>query len=167
MCTKHSKLLAAATHLLYTLSPPSTCIFFCTVASQLHPALLQVYNLTTYPNLVGFLEALDVDTEPSEMSFSLSMDGGKLEWASHDLSTIFVQKRNLLSPSFLRMIYDVIRFGREAPKVRQQCRAACRTGLGMQCRARLAGQLLAGSGRMPNHATLAGQLAACRTAVAL
>lgn len=77
----------------------------------------QVYNLTTYPNLVGFLEALDVDTEPSEMSFSLSMDGGKLEWASHDLSTIFVQKRNLLSPSFLRMIYDVIRFGREAPKV--------------------------------------------------
>jgi predicted NAD/FAD-binding protein len=51
------------------------------------------------------------------MSFSLSMDNGKLEWASHDLSTIFVQKRNLLSPSFLRMIYDVIRFGREAPKV--------------------------------------------------
>jgi predicted NAD/FAD-binding protein len=67
---------------------------------------------------VGFLDALDVDTEPSDMSFSLSMDGGKLEWASHDLSTIFVQKRNLLSPTFLRMIYDVIRFGCEAPKVR-------------------------------------------------
>lgn len=42
---------------------------------------------------------------------------GKLEWASHDLSTIFVQRKNLASPSFLRMIRDVLRFGAEAPKV--------------------------------------------------
>eukprot|EP00775_Hariotina_reticulata_P004736 gene4736-4986_t len=77
----------------------------------------QVYNLTTYPNLVGFLDALDVDTEPSDMSFSLSMDDGKLEWASHDLSTIFIQRKNFFSPSFLRMVYDVVRFGKEAPKV--------------------------------------------------
>jgi predicted NAD/FAD-binding protein len=79
----------------------------------------QVYNLTTYPNLVGFLEELGVDTEPSDMSFSLSIDAGKLEWASHNLDTIFAQRSNLGSPSFLRMIYDVVRFGKEAPKVRR------------------------------------------------
>ena len=58
-----------------------------------------------------------MDTEPSEMSFSLSLDSGRLEWASHSLATVFAQKRNLLSPSFWRMVLDVVRFGRQAPKV--------------------------------------------------
>lgn len=77
----------------------------------------QVFNLTTYPHMVGFLETLGVDTEPSDMSFSLSIDGGKLEWASHGLSTVFAQKTNIISPSFLSMIRDVLRFGKEAPRV--------------------------------------------------
>ncbi len=79
----------------------------------------QVYNLTTYPNLVGLLEELGVDTEPSDMSFGLSIDEGALEWGSRGLGAIFAQRRNLLSPGFLRMIWDVIRFGREAPEVRR------------------------------------------------
>lgn len=78
---------------------------------------LQVYNLTTYPNLVGLFEALKVDTEPSDMSFGLSIDGGALEWGSRGLDAIFAQRSNLLSLSFLRMIWDVIRFGKEAPEV--------------------------------------------------
>lgn len=59
---------------------------------------LQVFNLTTYPNFVEFLEHLGVDTEPSNMSFSLSMDDGALEWASHDLGSVFAQRKNLLRP---------------------------------------------------------------------
>jgi predicted NAD/FAD-binding protein len=51
------------------------------------------------------------------MSFALSIDGGRLEWASHSLDSIFVQRRNILSPSFLTMIREVLRFGKEAPKV--------------------------------------------------
>ena len=79
--------------------------------------VLQVYNLTTYPNLVGLLEQLGVDSEPSDMSFALSMDNGALEWGSHGLHSIFAQRRNLLSPSFYRMVWDVIRFGQLAPMV--------------------------------------------------
>ena len=81
---------------------------------------MQVFNLTTYPNLVGLLEALEVDTEPSDMSFALSIDGGALEWGSHGLDSIFAQRRNLLSPSFWLMIWDVLRFGRQAPQVGPQ-----------------------------------------------
>ncbi|PRW60674.1 cyclopropane-fatty-acyl-phospholipid synthase [Chlorella sorokiniana] len=77
----------------------------------------QVYNLTTYPHLVGLFEELGVETQPSEMSFALSMDGGKLEWGSHSLDTVFAQRSNLANPAFLSMIRDVIRFGRESPEV--------------------------------------------------
>ncbi|PNH10244.1 Cyclopropane-fatty-acyl-phospholipid synthase [Tetrabaena socialis] len=77
----------------------------------------QVMNLTTYPHFVGFLECLGVDTQPSNMSFALSVDDGRLEWGSDNLDTIFAQRKNLASPSFLAMLRDVIRFGKEAPKV--------------------------------------------------
>ncbi len=83
-----------------------------------------MYNLTTYPNLVGLLEQLGVDTEPSDMSFGLSIDGGALEWGSRGLGAIFAQRINMFSPSFLRMVWDVIRFGREAPEVTDPCAQA-------------------------------------------
>ncbi|GLC46603.1 hypothetical protein PLESTB_001222700 [Pleodorina starrii] len=77
----------------------------------------QVFNLTTYPHFVGFLECLGVDSAESDMSFALSVDDGKLEWGSDNLDSIFAQRRNMASPSFLAMLKDVVRFGREAPKV--------------------------------------------------
>ncbi|EFN59627.1 hypothetical protein CHLNCDRAFT_29187, partial [Chlorella variabilis] len=77
----------------------------------------QVYNLTTYPHLVGLFEELGVETQPSEMSFALSVDGGAVEWGSHSLDTVFAQRSNLASSAFLGMIRDVVRFGRQAPEV--------------------------------------------------
>ena len=77
----------------------------------------QVYNLSTYPHLVSWFEHLGVATEPSNMSFSLSLDGGSLEWASHGLGAVFAQRRNLLSLRFWGMLWDVLRFGRRAPDV--------------------------------------------------
>ena len=78
----------------------------------------QVFNLTTYPNLVGLLDVLGVDSEPSDMSFALSTGGGALEWGSNGLDALFAQRSNAASPAFLRMVWDVLRFGREAPKAR-------------------------------------------------
>jgi predicted NAD/FAD-binding protein len=81
----------------------------------------QVYNLTTYPNLVGLLEELRVDTEPSDMSFAVSMDAGRFEWGSRGLGALFAQRANLGSPAFWRMAWDVLRFNRQAPQVRSPC----------------------------------------------
>ncbi|CAG9462248.1 unnamed protein product [Pedinophyceae sp. YPF-701] len=87
-----------------------------------HPIDLgfQVFNLTTYPHLVGLFDELGVDSEPSDMSFSLSLDGGRLEWSS---DAIFGQRSNMLSPSFLGMLRDVVRFGNTAPEVLEGARA--------------------------------------------
>ena len=48
------------------------------------------------------------------MSFAVTLNGGQMEWAGDSLSTVFAQRSNLLSPSFLRMLWDVRRFNAEA-----------------------------------------------------
>ncbi|KAJ1916784.1 hypothetical protein IWQ60_007999 [Tieghemiomyces parasiticus] len=69
-----------------------------------------VYNCLTYPNLINFFKTLDVATEGSDMSFALSRDSGRFEWAGSNLTTLFAQVSNLWRPEFWRMLYDVIRF---------------------------------------------------------
>lgn len=77
-----------------------------------------VYNEATYPNLTKLFGHLGVATEPSEMSFSVSIDDGRLEYAGSDsLLGLFAQKRNFLRPRFWGMLRDILRFYREAPAV--------------------------------------------------
>jgi len=71
-----------------------------------------VYNELNYPNLTALFDHLGVRTNVSDMSFALSLDRGKLEWGGDSLSTLFAQKRNLLRPSFLLMLREILRFNR-------------------------------------------------------
>jgi predicted NAD/FAD-binding protein len=71
-----------------------------------------VYNELNYPNLTALFAHLDVKTHDSDMSFALSLDHGKLEWGGDNLKTLFAQKRNLLRPSFLLMLREVLRFNK-------------------------------------------------------
>lgn len=73
-----------------------------------------VYNADNYPNLVALFDHLGVETEASDMSFGVSMDGGRLEYAGTDLNTLFAQRSNLLRPRFWAMIRDLVRFYRAA-----------------------------------------------------
>ncbi|MCP5142773.1 MAG: FAD-dependent oxidoreductase [Chromatiales bacterium] len=71
-----------------------------------------VFNHWTYPNLVGLFDELGVATQPCPMSFSVSADGGRVEWAGTSLDALFAQRRNLVNPRFLGMLRDIARFNR-------------------------------------------------------
>jgi predicted NAD/FAD-binding protein len=74
-----------------------------------------VYNPDNYPLLSRLLAELGVDTQPTTMSFAVRNEGSGLEYNATSLRGLFCQKRNLVSPRFLRMLRDIARFYREAP----------------------------------------------------
>lgn len=74
-----------------------------------------VFNDRNYPNLVRLFDHLAIKSQPTTMSFGVSLDGGRLEYAGGDLAGLLAQKSNLLKPRFLRMVADIMRFYREAP----------------------------------------------------
>ena len=74
-----------------------------------------VYNTVTYPNLTALFAQLGVETRPSDMSFGVSLEGGRLEYAGDGLGSLFAQRSNLVSLRFWRMIRDLLRFYRTAP----------------------------------------------------
>jgi len=75
-----------------------------------------VYNERNYPNLVALFDHLGVPTEESDMSFAVSLDSGRYEYAS-SYAGYLVQRRNAVRPSFLRMTRDILRFNRLAPQL--------------------------------------------------
>ncbi len=75
-----------------------------------------VYNEQTYPKLTRLFRELDVPTENSEMSFSVSLAQGGFEYKG-DLPGLFAQPSNVARPRFWRMLRDLVRFYREAPEL--------------------------------------------------
>jgi predicted NAD/FAD-binding protein len=73
-----------------------------------------VFNQRTYPNFLALLGRLGVSWKESDMSFSVRSDRRDFEYGAPALSALLAQKRNLLDPRFLRMLYDIPRFYREA-----------------------------------------------------
>lgn len=73
-----------------------------------------VFNDWTYPNFIALLDELGVEWQCSNMSFSLSCERTGLEYNGTSINSLFAQRRNLLRPSFLRMIADILRFNSRA-----------------------------------------------------
>lgn len=73
-----------------------------------------VFNPVNYPNLVKLFEELNVPNCDTEMSFAVSINKGHLEYSGTGLNGLLSQRRNILRPSFWKMITDLLRFYRES-----------------------------------------------------
>jgi predicted NAD/FAD-binding protein len=76
-----------------------------------------VFNRRTYPLFDALLGELGVASQESSMSFSVRCEASGLEYNGTSLDGLFAQRRNLLRPSFLGMLADILRFNREAPRL--------------------------------------------------
>jgi predicted NAD/FAD-binding protein len=71
-----------------------------------------VFNDWTYPRFIALLNELGVGYQNSNMSFALREEHSGLEYNGTTINTLFAQRRNAVSPRFLRMIADILRFNR-------------------------------------------------------
>jgi predicted NAD/FAD-binding protein len=75
-----------------------------------------VYNELNYPDLTALFAHLGVETIESCMSFAVTADAGRFEWKGggntwrDTAEGLFAQPKNLLSPSYLWMLRDILTF---------------------------------------------------------
>ena len=60
------------------------------------------------------MDELGVANRPTSMGFSVSDDRSGLEYAGNNLNTLFAQRRNLVSPKFIGMVREILRFNKVA-----------------------------------------------------
>ena len=73
-----------------------------------------VFNDRTYPNFNKLLNKINVLSQPTSMSFSVKCETTGLEYNGTSINGLFAQRLNLLKPSFLLMVKDILRFNRDA-----------------------------------------------------
>lgn len=87
-----------------------------------------VYNTASYPNLIAMFDHLGVETASTDMSFAVSLDSGRYEYAGSSFATLVGQPANLVRPAHWRMLSDTMRFFRDAERDAES--ADSRTTLG-------------------------------------
>lgn len=79
-----------------------------------------VYNELNYPDLTALFAHLGVETTETRMGFSVSVDQGRFEWKGGGdnwrgtAAGLLAQPGNLLSPSYLWMLRDILAFNTQS-----------------------------------------------------
>lgn len=73
-----------------------------------------VFNELNYPNLCRLFSLLGVESQESDMSFSVHCESTSTEYNGTSLNKLFGQRRNLARPAFWWMVRDILRFNRRA-----------------------------------------------------
>ena len=69
-----------------------------------------VYNEKNYPNFCKFIDKLDVASIESNMSFAYHDSRSNCGYSSDFPSGLFSTKKNIVSPSFYKFLYEIHRF---------------------------------------------------------
>ena len=69
-----------------------------------------VFNHPNYPELSQLFSELNVPIAKSDMSFGASLKDGTIEYALRNFDAIFAQRKNVLNPRFVKMVWDINRF---------------------------------------------------------
>jgi predicted NAD/FAD-binding protein len=86
-----------------------------------------VHNEKTYPNFCRLMRELGVETQPSDMSFSVASPADGYEYSSRGLNGFFARRANLWNPSHYALLGEILRFNRQAPKLLGQSGAEALT----------------------------------------
>ena len=70
-----------------------------------------------YPHFSSMLNALQVESQATDMSFSAHNRKTGLVYNATSLNKLFCQRKNLIKPSFYGMLFDIVRFYRTSIKV--------------------------------------------------
>jgi predicted NAD/FAD-binding protein len=73
-----------------------------------------VFNKKTYPHFLNLLHELKVPYENSAMSFSVKDSQKDFEYNGTNLNALFAQRKNLISPTFYKMIKEILRFNKNS-----------------------------------------------------
>jgi predicted NAD/FAD-binding protein len=76
-----------------------------------------VFNYQTYPHLCELFKEIDAPVKKTEMSFSIQYLPTNLEYSGSSMKHLFAQKRNILNPSFLKMLMQINRFNKQSVNI--------------------------------------------------
>lgn len=76
-----------------------------------------VFNERTYPGFTTLLRELDVASQPSDMSFSVSCRRCGIEYSSRGLTGLFARPAQVFRPTVYRLATDILRFNAWARSV--------------------------------------------------
>ena len=79
-----------------------------------------VYNDWTYPNFIKLMERLEVESQCTEMGFSVTTRHQKnnhnFEYCGSTINSLFADRKQLINPAFLGMVRDIVRFNKRAKR---------------------------------------------------
>lgn len=79
-----------------------------------------VFNKKTYPLFTSLLDNLGVKYENSDMSFSVFSEENNFEYNGTSINSLFSQRKNLVNFRFLKMIFEILRFNKQAIKLQSK-----------------------------------------------